>query len=54
MPRAKTLKLNEGVNLFNLNTGKTRLARIRVELIGKHISVKPILLRGESVNVSVK
>ncbi len=54
MPRAKTLKLKRGVNLFNLNNGLERLARIRVDLIDNVISVKPILVKGMSVKVSIK
>jgi len=53
MPKAKSLRLKEGINIFNLKTlkGKNILARIHVTMDGDNIMINPELRMGKSISI---
>jgi len=54
MPRAKTLKLKEGINIFNLNRDKKRLAKIHISIKDGVITISPELVKGSEIEVRVR
>ncbi len=54
MPKAKTLKLKEGINIFNLSRDKKKLAKIHINVEGDIITIFPELVKGSMVEVELR